>query len=206
MIRKIASVFFIIIVSLFFFLSVAFAQEQGKNPLAYKNKVMGIEITGPEGWYMHETHDILPGDKPERLLGNLVLFTSVPWGSKVNSKDGAIISLATDPVSNINGKILHGNTPLEYANYLVKVIKDMNGMMDIKAVKIIEEPVVVKINSLEGVRFTYEDDIEGTVSRSLKYIFMKGDFFYSLEYSSREEYFDKRVKEFEGVVNTFVLK
>ena len=191
-------------------LSLALAQGQIPKSLTYKNALMGIEIRGPEDWFMHEVPHTMPGEKPERLLGVLVDFTLVPFGSKSKSEDFPIISLETESAKDVTGKILGGKTPLEYANYIVEVLKELPGMMDVKKIKIIEEPNLVKIKDQEGARYIYEmKTAKGNSERNSKelvYVFMKGDLFYSLEYTSKPEYFDKHTKEFEAALNTFVLK
>ena len=196
MINKKNRIFLIIIMFFLFISSLALAQEQNRESLMYKNVAMGIEITGPKGWFMHE----MPG---ERWI--TVDFTLVPFGSKSNSEDFPIISLSTGPAKDVTGRIIDSKTPLEKANQTVENLKDMSGMMDIKETKIIEEPNLVKINNLEGARFMYEVNIENTL-RTSEYIFMKGDLFYSLKYTNKPEYFDKHLKEFEESVKTFELK
>jgi len=199
-----------------FLFSIASAQEQGKNPLAYKNEAMGIEITGPEGWSMWT-----PEKGDVSFSGLHVIFSRYPVGSK--EKDNPKIILEITTVRDVSGKIKGGKNPLEQANYVLKTMSD-NTLAKVlsevivstqkgavkEVLNIIQEPGSVKINNQEGARYAYErrnlDGILGKNYRESNYVFMKDSVFYELSYGSRIEYFDEHLKEFEEAVNTFVLK
>jgi len=149
-----------------------------------------VRITGPSGWYVFRP-------KNEGKFGVHIRFSLYPVGS--TEEDYPTILLTTSQVKQEAGK-----TPLEYANYLVGVIKTM-GVKD--NATIVEEPISVNINSQEGARYAYETNtFKGKRLKILEYVFTKGNLRYSLGFGCKLEYFDKHTKEFEGALNTFVLK
>jgi len=193
---KIFRIFLIGSLFLLFALSFALAQEQNQKTLTYENEEYGVKITGPNGWYVFR-----PKNKSKFSIQ--VMFSRYPVGS--TEEDNPKIVLETEPVTQESGK-----TPLEHANYYVGVLKYMKDMGDIKELIIREEPALVNINNREGTRYVYETKIlrknrEDNL-RDLEYVFIKGDLYYRLDFSSKAEYFDKHKKEFEEALNTFVLK
>lgn len=203
MFSKIFKVFLINIFLVLFITSLTLAQEDNKKYLVYKNDTMGVEITYPTSWFKYENSDAVQAEEPGRVSRLLYITSSPKSFGGISGDDGAII-LDTVSVTDAQGKVSHGKTPLEYAKYIVDDLKRMRIEED--GGSIIEEPTLVKINNLEGARYKYELYHEHGHLILYKYIFNKGNLFYLLGYQNESAYFDKHLKEFETVLNSLVLK
>jgi hypothetical protein len=167
---------------------VSFVWPQSQGLPTYENEAMGIKLIGPEGWYMKKT------SPPEENLGVFVIFSRYPLSSKEDD----------NPQIYLYAKIVtKERNPLEYFDYNIKSSKIMK-------CNIIKEPILTKINNKECAHYIFEtSSLNNNIvvtARHSQYVFMKNNFFYILFYSSKSEYFDKYLNEFEKTVNSFILR
>jgi hypothetical protein len=111
--------------------------------------------------------------------------------------------LLSEPFQFTQKTMSPGMMPEEAAQIVVnEIIADTN----IRNFSLMEN-LPVRINGNEGFRISFVyTDVDGYLFKTIYYGFIRGDIFYNIRYgATREEYFQKDLKTFEQVFNSFKL-
>lgn len=180
-----------LIISVFYVFCISLLNAQNSQAaLTYKNKELGVELIGPEGWHM----DVIREDKSGAII---VAFSQYLSSS---GKYLPRITLSTEPVCRETGR-----TSLEFANSRLQMIKMALKESNTKDFKIIKEPKTVIINGKEDIHFIYEITVSKKIRNSV-HIFKKGVIFYIIQYEDEPDNFDNNLKAFEIAINSFKLE
>lgn len=149
---------------------------------------MTSSVAIPEGWKQ------VPTDEP-------ILFITKDGGYKqftlVQER------LLSKPFQFTQRTIDKGMVPQQAAEVVVReIISDQN----IRNFSLLEN-VPAKIAGYDGFQITFIfTDADGFLFKTVYYGFINGDLFYSIRYgATKDEYFDKDFKTFEGILKSFKL-